>query len=385
MKKNKKSKKVIRTILIVLGVLLLCVFLFIVYKTFFEKEKITIDYGDEKVKIKISDDIRDVVVLPEPKKKEGYKFSYYKINEELFNENTLSSIRTSITLYPVYIEEDAEVTNVTFELGEASAEENITVNFVKGGEIVLPAVPQKHRYIFIGWKDSNGNFIHNGDILTEDLMIIIPIWEENVNISKDGYTCEYEYDAVCEISSNYECECKKQENAIVESYECSTGTYDEKEDKCIITEEPSPTCNTGTYDEASGGCKVTTNTIKKCAKGDLIEGMCYYNAIPGWDAQVSSCVGFYFGYVANKCYRSEAKPVAACPSGYNLDSGTCYKIEEAQFCKTGYDLIEENGKKVCVSKINKTPVYKCNEGYTLEDYLCIQKYTTNSEYKSENN
>lgn len=386
MKENKKSKKRMKLILVIVGILLfLCVLTFISYKMFFDKEKIIIDYGDELVKIEISDDINSTVVLPEPKKKEGYKFSYYKINGELFNENSVSDIRRSITLYPVYIKEDTEVTNVTFELDESYDKETITVDFVKGGEIILPAVPQKHRYIFIGWKDSKGNFVHNGDILTEDLMIIIPIWEENKNISKDGYTCEYEYDAVCEINNKYECECKKQGNAIIESYQCSAGTYSEKENKCIIKEDATPTCNTGTYDEASGGCRVTTNTIKKCAKGDLIQGMCYYNAIPGWDSAEAACVGFYFGLIANKCYRSEAKPVTACPSGYKLESGTCYKIVKADMCKSGYELIEEDGKKVCISKINKTPVYKCNEGYTLEDYLCIQKYTTSSEYKSENN
>ena len=94
-------------------------------------------------------------------------------------------------------------------------------------------------------------------------MIIISIWKENKKISKDGYTCEYIYDAVCEINDKHECECKKQANAIVESYQCLTGTYNEKENKCITKEDPTPTCNMGTYDETSGGCKVTTSTIKK--------------------------------------------------------------------------------------------------------------------------
>ena len=52
-------------------------------------------------------------------------------------------------------------------------------NYKYGEQIILPPVPERKGYKFIGWFDENGNEWHDGDlILSEASLTLIAKWEE---------------------------------------------------------------------------------------------------------------------------------------------------------------------------------------------------------------
>lgn len=109
----KEKKKFILIILIILFIVIVSA-LFIILKLNTNKIEVTIEDGDNITKLEVSEEGK--VVLPVAKEKEGYKFTYYKADGEIFDDQKIITEKT--VLEPVYIPIAEETVTISFNLDE---------------------------------------------------------------------------------------------------------------------------------------------------------------------------------------------------------------------------------------------------------------------------
>lgn len=188
--KKKIDKKTI--IIIILAIILFIVMMFLI----FGKRSYTITFdtngGTEISEIEVKNG--EIVKLPEAPKKEGHKFVGWT-NEEGKVITKGTKVTEDITLKAEWISNDVEAVTVEFDVDGGSEIDNIVIE--KGKIVLLPIPPEKEGYIFVNWLDSNGNFVTEDTIITNNITLTAMWIKEGVQIS----TVKFDTDGGSNIGS----------------------------------------------------------------------------------------------------------------------------------------------------------------------------------------
>jgi len=374
---KKVDKKTIIFVVIVLILLLIILFLIFRRKGSYT---ITFDTNGGSLITNIEVKNNEIVKLPEPPTKEGYKFVGWT-NEEGKVVTKETKFTDDITLKAEWISNDAETIAVEFDTDGGNEIDNIIVE--KDNNILLPIEPIKDGYIFVGWLDENSN------IIIEDIIINKSIRLKAIWVKKDAKvsTIKFNTDGGSKIG-NIIVENGKiiilPVNPIKEGY-VFTGWVDEKgnpitkdtivkENMTIKATWKEPyTCPSGCTPIKDGSkcTKITTKdivTYTGCPTGtETVEKFCSshkWQISIGFDEDMTyEDAGILCsGNPKNFCvdYNSRYTTVSdSCPSGY-------FKYYYSQ---SGLDAVTG-----CAKKYNKGGT-GCPSGYTKNGNKCIKTET----------
>ena len=149
--------------IIALIIIIILLIIFILYLLFGKQKSFTItfntDGGTSISNIEVKNN--EIVELPDSPTKEGYKFVGWTNDEgNIIIKGT--KVTKDLVLKANWIKNDVETVIVTFNTDNGNEMDSIIIE--KGKIIILPVVPIKDGYIFVGWLDGNGNFITNESV-----------------------------------------------------------------------------------------------------------------------------------------------------------------------------------------------------------------------------
>lgn len=372
---KKIDKKTI--IFIVLVLILLLIILFLI----FGKGSYTITFdtngGTEITSIEVKNN--EIVKLPEPPTKEGYKFVGWT-NEEGKVITKGAKVTEDITLKAEWISNDVDTNIIEFNTDGGTEIDNIIIE--KGNDILLPIPPTKDGYIFVGWLDENDNIIIE-DTIVKNNIILKAMW-----IKKDAKisTIKFDTDGGSKI-----------ENIIVENGKIIllpvnpikigyvfTGWVDEngnsitkdtivKENMTIKANWKEPyTCPAGCTPIGDGSkCTKTTTkdvvTYTGCPTGtETVEKFCSSHK---WQVSI--------GFDEDMTYEDAGILCSGNPTNFCVDYNNRYTIA-AESCPSGYYKYFESdglgGLYGCAKKYNKGGS-RCPSGYTKNGNKCTKTET----------
>lgn len=383
-KKIKEEKKIDKKTIIII-VLLLIILLIILFLVFGIKRSYTITFDTNGGSLITNIEVKnnEVVKLPEPPTKDGYKFVGWT-NEagKVITKGT--KVTEDITLKAEWISDDAKTNIVEFNTDGGNEIDNIIIE--KGNNILLPIEPIKDGYIFVGWLNENDNIIIE-DIIVDNNIKLKAMWikkdakiatitfdtdggsnigniiVENgkvillpVNPIKTGYVFAGWVD---QNGNSITKDTIVKENMTIkatwkEPYTCPSG--------CTPVGDGSKCTKTTTKDVVTyTGCPTGTETVEKFCSSHkwqvsigFGEDMTYENAgilCSGnptnfcvdynnrYTTIAESCPSGYFKYFDSDglgglygCAKKYNKGGSGCPSGYTKNGNKCIKTETLK-CK----------------------------------------------------
>lgn len=346
---------------IALVLIILLLLIFILYLLFGREKSFTITFdtngGTEISCIKVRNN--EVVKLPEAPTKDGYKFVGWT-NEEGNIITKGTKVTENITLKAVWISNDVETITAEFNTDGGNEIENILME--KRKIILLPIEPTKEGYIFVGWLDSNGNFIPNNMIVTDNI-ILKAMW-----IKKDANTVTVTFDT--------------DGGSFAESIIVEIGK--------VILLPVNPTKEGYVF---AGWVDENGNAITK----DFIVDK-NITIIATWKEPYtcpSNCTPIDDGSKCTKEVTTNMVTTSSCPSGYKLINGLCLDVAHQYHansidvspwwsCNSSseymYTEIDESGLGAmmwCAKKANKVTKTGCPSGYTKSGNMCKKTETIN--------
>ena len=344
-------------LMIVLTIIILLLLFTVVYLLFFKDSTYTITFdsngGTEIANIEVEDG--EIVKLPEPPKKEGYKFvGWTNKKGQVVTKGT--QVKKDLTLKAEWIKNDVKQLTVQFDTDGGNEIDNILIE--DGKVILLPIPPFKEGYTFIGWIDQNGYFIDEGMTVNSNI-ILKAIW-----ISEDVETVKIKFntDGGNEIK----------------------GLIFEKGLGIILPSNPKKDGYVfgGWVDE--NGNSIT--------KGSIVNGNITLRAV--WKSYTcpSGCTPTGDGSKCTKEVTTQMTSKTGCPSGsilYNTWYGSgsfCIKLStkvdaNIRQCDTWegaeVEYRDGNGKYWCVKTVKKVTTKGCPSGYTQSGNICKKTETVN--------
>lgn len=340
-----------KTWIVALIIVIVLLLLIILYLLFGREKSFTVTFdsngGTKIADIKVEDG--EVVKLPEAPKKEGYKFLGWTTDKgKVVTKGTKFTSDTK--LEAKWVSADAELITVTFDDQEVEME--------KGKEIILPVNPVKEGYIFIGWKDADGNYITDGVIYNENVKLIA-IW---IKEGVETITIKYDKDNGSKIGS-----------IVVEN------------GKVIIL----PIAPTKEGYVFNGWY---TLDGKEVTKDYVVDGDLTIKA--SWKKPYKcpkDCTPIGDGSKCNKVVTTKLKTITTCAKGYTLKDGYCVDMSTKYHAETMdkepwwtcnnsdyymYTHIEGMGAEMlCVKKGKKETTKGCPSGYTKDGDICKKTET----------
>lgn len=349
---EKKNK-----LMIVLLIIIILLLFSVVYLLFFSDKTVTITFdtngGNEIADIEVQNG--EIVKLPEPPKKEGYKFvGWTNKNGNVVTKGT--KVKKDLTLKAEWISETAKTNNIQFDTDGGNEIDSIVIE--NGKIILLPIEPIKEGYKFVGWIDENGYIINEGMVVTGNI-VLKALW-----ISEDAETIKLTFNT--------------DGGSVIKGLILEKG-------KGIIL----PTNPTKTGYVFAGWVDGNGNSI---TKDSIINGNVTLKAL--WKSYTcpTGCTPIGDG---SKCTREKTTSMVtktSCPSGsilYNTWYGSgsfCIKLstkESANIrqCDTWegaeVEYKDAKGKFWCVKTVKKTTTKGCPSGYTKVDNTCKKTETVN--------
>lgn len=352
---EKKNK-----LMIVLIIIILLLLFAVVYLLFFRDSTYTITFdsngGTEIANIEVENG--EIVKLPEPPKKEGYKFvGWTNKKGQVVTKGT--QVKKDLTLKAEWIKNDVKQITVQFDTDGGNEIDNILIE--DGKVILLPIDPIKEGYTFIGWIDQNGYFINEGMIVKSNI-ILKAIW---INEDAETVKIKFNTDGGSEIK----------------------GLIFEKGRGIILPSNPVKAgyVFSGWVDE--NGNPITLNSI--------INGNITLRAV--WKSYTcpSGCTPIGDGSKCTKEVTTQMISKTGCPSGYTLKNGQCLNMSTRYHAKSidsspwwscnssseyMYSEIDKSGMGAmmwCVKKTNKITTKGCPSGYTQSGNICKKTETIN--------
>ena len=173
--KGKNKKKIILSII---GVMLLCIIMFLLW-FFNRKFEVTFDSNNGSdnviVKVKYNKSINEKDV--KTKKELGESFiDWYLVTDTKEGIDVLDTkafdfktkIKKNIKLKAIY-EGKIETITIQFDSKGGSKVNNITIN--KGSELTLPSNPTYKGYTFVGWTDKDGKEVKDKTVFESDAIL----------------------------------------------------------------------------------------------------------------------------------------------------------------------------------------------------------------------
>lgn len=354
-KANKKIEFDKKTIIII--VLVLILFLIILFLFFGRKGSYTITFdtngGSEITAIEVKNN--EIVKLPEAPKKDGYKFVGWT-NEDGKVITKGAKVTEDITLKAEWISNTAKTITTKFDTNGGSEIDDIIIE--KGHIILLPIEPTRDGYTFVGWFNSNGNFITKDTVLTSNITLKA-MWIKN---DAKTSTIKFNTDGGNKIGS-----------IIVEK------------GKIILL----PVNPTKTGYVFSGWVDEKGNTV---TKDTIVNGNMTIKAT--WKVPYAcpeNCTPIGNGSKCTKEVTKEIGTISSCPSGYTLKNGHCidkstqYHAESTDSgwkCNSSseymYSEIDKSGMGAfmwCVKTTKKVTSKGCPSGYTQSGNICKKTET----------
>ena len=352
---EKKNK-----LMIVLLIIIILLLFSVVYLLFFSDKTVTITFdtngGNEIADIEVQNG--EIVKLPEPPKKEGYKFvGWTNKNGNVVTKGT--KVKKDLTLKAEWISETAKTNNIQFDTDGGNEIDSIVIE--NGKIILLPIEPIKEGYKFVGWIDENGYIINEGMVVTGNI-VLKALW-----ISEDAETIKLTFNT--------------DGGSVIK------GLILEKGKGIILPSNP-----TKTGYVFAGWVDGNGNSI---TKDSIINGNVTLKAL--WKSYTcpTGCTPIGDG---SKCTREKTTSMVtktSCPSGYTLKNGQCLNMSTKYHAKSidkspwwacnssseyMYTEIDKSGMGAmmwCVKKTNKVTTKGCPSGYTKVDNTCKKTETVN--------
>ena len=346
---------------IVLILIILLLLLFILYLLFGNEKSFTITFdtngGSEITSLEVKNG--EIVKLPETPTKDGYKFvGWINENGNIITEGT--KVTEDITLKAEWISNDEQTITAEFDTDGGNEIGNILIE--KGKIILLPIEPTKEGYIFVGWLDSNGNFV------TENMTVTNNITLKAMWIKKDAkiVTVTFDTDGGNDVKS-----------IIVESGKVILLPVNPIKEGYVFA---------GWVD--LNGNDITIDTIIN--ENITIKAL--------WKKPYtcpSGCTPIGDGSKCTKEITKDMITTTSCPNGYKLIKGQCLDVTNQYHansidvspwwsCNSSseymYSEIDESGMGAmmwCAKKTNKVTTKGCPSGYTQSGNVCKKTETIN--------
>ncbi len=354
-KKNENRNK--NKVMIILLIIILLLLFSVVYLLFFHDRTYTITFdsngGTNIEDIVVSND--EIVKLPEPPKKEGYKFvGWTNKNGQVVTKGT--KVKKDLTLKAEWISNDAKQLTVQFDTDGGNIIDNILIE--DGKVILLPIPPIKEGYTFIGWVNQDGYFINEG-MTVKNNIILKAIW-----IKEDAETVKIKFNT--------------------DGGNVIKGIIFEKGRGIILPSNPTKSGYVFTGWVSDSGDSITKDTV--------INGNITLKAV--WKSYTcpSGCSPIGDGSKCSKEVTTQMVNKTGCPSGsilYNTWYGSgsfCIKLStkvdaNLRQCDTWdaaeVDYKDGNGKHWCVKTVKKNTTKGCPSGYTQSGNTCKKIETIN--------
>lgn len=377
-KKIEFDKKTIIIIVLILIILLIVLFLIFGIKRSYT---ITFDTngGTEITSIEVKND--EIVKLPEPPKKEGYKFVGWT-NEEGKVITKGTKVTDDITLKAEWISSDAKTITAKFNTDGGNEIDDIIIE--KGKIILLPVEPIRDGYIFVCWLNEKGNFIDEDIILTNNITLKAMWIKKDVKIS----TVKFDSDGGSDVGSIIVesgkvillPETPKKEGYVFAGWVDEKGnaiTKDSIVDKDITikaTWKEPYTCPSDCTPIGDGS---------KCTKTSTKDIIVYTGCPAGTETIEKFCSAHKrqvaIGFDEDMTYETAGIICNDNPTGFCVDYNGRYTIA-GDICPSGYyKYVDSDGLGAligCAKKYDKGGS-SCPLGYTKENNKCIKTETIN--------
>lgn len=292
------------------------------------------DGGSEIASIKVKGG--EVVSLPESPVKEGYIFSGWTLNDEIFDATL--EIKEDITLKASWISEEKEMVTVKFNTDGGEKLEPVVLE--KGSAITLPKITNKKGYAFVKWVDSKNNQVKSGDKIKNDVTLKA-IWKVIENKTDTSVTPEVKPETKPESENNQPTKTETISYTCPEGYKLSGTTCTKKD----VKKATSTACPSGTH-EIDGKCVTVTNSvrvdsIKKCPSKNVHVGKGSTPIIEGQlkFAGYSYCV---YGVVTDSYEQENRDNCTARGHVWVNSESKCYYESDTNYtnsCNTGYTYV----------------------------------------------
>lgn len=344
-------------LMIVLTIIILLLLFVVVYLLFFRDSTYTITFdsngGTEIEDVEVENG--EIVKLPEPPKKDGYKFvGWTNKKGQVVTKGT--QVKDDLTLKAEWIKNDVKQLTVQFDTDGGNEIENILIE--DGKVILLPIPPVKEGYTFIGWINQDGYFIDEGMNVTSNI-ILKALW---VKEGAETVKIKFNTDGGSEVK----------------------GFIFEKGLGIILPSNPKKEGYVfGGWIDENG------NSI---AKGSIINENITLRAV--WKSYTcpSGCTPIGDGSKCTKEVTTKMTTKTGCPSGsilYNTWYGSgsfCIKLStkvdaNIRQCDTWeaaeVEYRDGNGKHWCVKTVKKVTTKGCPSGYKQSGDICKKTETVN--------
>ncbi len=169
---DKKKKIILISAGIAFIIILLLIFLIVKINNVYYDVKFETDGGTIVDSQKVKKD--DKVKKPKDPEKEGYIFSYWQLDGEVYDFN--EEVNKNMVLKAKWLKEDAETITISFDTDGGSAISDIVIE--KNTKITKPLDPKKEGYIFKGWLVDGKPYDFEGEVNSD--ITLVASWEKEV-------------------------------------------------------------------------------------------------------------------------------------------------------------------------------------------------------------